>query len=136
MLALRARSLPSPSSRCLPHLNPSALPKLPKLPLTLGSPFFILAGKALDPSNSAFLNKGDEGRGQSFSLGVFRLRVHAAVYAVDIEGVIAPRAEIDRIIWVDPRALPDVPFASLTRDHVLPLARRHGRMDIDEEFKR
>jgi 8-oxo-dGTP diphosphatase len=68
------------------------------------------------------------------SLGVFDapaanepgFRVRAAVYAVDVEGMIAPRAEIDQIVWVDPRALPDLPFAPLTRDHVLPLARRHG----------
>jgi 8-oxo-dGTP diphosphatase len=50
-------------------------------------------------------------------------RVAAAVYAVDVEGVVKPRAEIDEAIWVDPGALPDVPFAPLTRDHVLPLAR-------------
>ena len=67
-------------------------------------------------------------------LGVFEapsanergFRVHATIYAVDVEGTIAPRAEIDQVVWVDPRALPDLPFAPLTRDHVLPLARRHG----------
>jgi 8-oxo-dGTP diphosphatase len=67
------------------------------------------------------------------SLGVFDapaanepgFRVRAAVYAVDVEGMIVPRAEIEQIVWVDPRALPDLPFAPLTRDHVLPLARRH-----------
>jgi hypothetical protein len=26
------------------------------------------------------------------------------------------------VVWVDPRALPDLPLAPLTRDHVLPLA--------------
>ena len=50
-------------------------------------------------------------------------QVRAAVYAVDVEGMIAPKAEIDQLVWVDPRALPDLPFAPLTRDHVLPLAR-------------
>jgi 8-oxo-dGTP diphosphatase len=49
--------------------------------------------------------------------------VRAAVYAVDVDGAINPEAEIDRLVWVDPRALPDLPFAPLTRDHVLPLAR-------------
>jgi 8-oxo-dGTP diphosphatase len=49
-------------------------------------------------------------------------RVQASVYAVDIEGAIRPQAEIDQIVWVDPRSLPDLPFAPLTRDHVLPLA--------------
>ena len=51
--------------------------------------------------------------------------VRAAVYAVDVEGAIAPQAEIDQVVWVDPRALPDLPFAPLTRDHVLPLACGH-----------
>jgi 8-oxo-dGTP diphosphatase len=43
-------------------------------------------------------------------------------YAVNVEGRIRPGGEIDQIVWVDPRALPDLPFAPLTRDHVLPLA--------------
>ena len=49
-------------------------------------------------------------------------RVCAAVYAVDVEGPVIPCAEIDQVAWVDPRALPDLPLAPLTRDHVLPLA--------------
>ncbi len=49
--------------------------------------------------------------------------VRAAVYAVKVEGAVAPRAEIDEAVWVDPSALPDLPYAPLTRDHVLPLAR-------------
>ena len=49
-------------------------------------------------------------------------RVAAAVYAVDVEGAIEPQAEIDQMVWVDPKALPDLHFAPLTRDHVLPLA--------------
>jgi len=48
--------------------------------------------------------------------------LHAAVYAVGVEGAIRPQAEIDEMVWVDPRALPDLHFAPLTRDHVLPLA--------------
>ncbi|HXD52473.1 MAG TPA: NUDIX domain-containing protein [Burkholderiales bacterium] len=64
------------------------------------------------------------------SLGVFECaaanepdrRVRAAVYSVDVEGPVIPRAEIDQVMWVDPRALPDLPLAPLTRDHVLPLA--------------
>jgi 8-oxo-dGTP diphosphatase len=50
-------------------------------------------------------------------------RVEAAVYAVDVEGAVKPRSEIDEAIWVDPAALPDLLLAPLTRDHVLPLAR-------------
>jgi 8-oxo-dGTP diphosphatase len=50
-------------------------------------------------------------------------QVRAAVYAVNVEGAVRPQAEIDQVVWVDPQALPDLPFAPLTRDHVLPLAR-------------
>ncbi|MGA8959381.1 MAG: hypothetical protein WB475_04140, partial [Pseudolabrys sp.] len=49
-------------------------------------------------------------------------RVRAAVYAVDVEGTVEPKAEIDEVVWVNPAALPNLPFAPLTRDHVLPLA--------------
>lgn len=49
-------------------------------------------------------------------------RVRAAVYSVDVEGALIPRAEIDQVVWVDPSAPPDLPLAPLTRDHVLPLA--------------
>lgn len=49
-------------------------------------------------------------------------RVRAAVYAVNILGVVRAQAEIDEVLWVDPRALPDLPLAPLTRDHILPLA--------------
>ena len=67
----------------------------------------------------------------ALALGVFDcvaanepgFQVRAAVYAVDVEGVIKPQAEIDEMVWVDPKALPDLHFAPLTRDHVLPLAR-------------
>ena len=65
------------------------------------------------------------------ALGVFNcaaanepgFQVNAAVYAVDVEGPIDPAGEIDQVVWIDPHALPDLPFAPLTRDYVLPLAR-------------
>ena len=50
-------------------------------------------------------------------------QVNATVYAVDVEGPIKPAGEIDQVVWIHPHALPDLPFAPLTRDHVLPLAR-------------
>jgi 8-oxo-dGTP diphosphatase len=50
-------------------------------------------------------------------------RVHAAVYAVDVTGAVAARAEIDEIVWIDPASPPDIHLAPLTRDHVLRLAR-------------
>jgi 8-oxo-dGTP diphosphatase len=64
------------------------------------------------------------------ALGVFEcasanepgFNVHATVYAVDVAGEISARAEIEEASWVDPQALPDLPLAPLTRDHVLPLA--------------
>ena len=69
--------------------------------------------------------------GSVASLGTFECQaanetdrqVQAAVYAVDVEGRIAARAEIDEIIWIDPASPPDIHLAPLTRDHVLPLAR-------------
>jgi len=50
-------------------------------------------------------------------------RVEAAVYAVDVAGVVAARAEIDEVRWIDPAAPGNIELAPLTRDHVLPLAR-------------
>ena len=69
--------------------------------------------------------------GSARALGVFDcaaanepgLRVRASVYAVDVDGAIAPRAEIEDIAWVDPAAISGIQLAPLTRDHVLPLAR-------------
>jgi 8-oxo-dGTP diphosphatase len=49
-------------------------------------------------------------------------RVRAAVYAVSILGAVRAQAEIEQVVWVDPRALPNLPLAPLTRDHILPLA--------------
>jgi 8-oxo-dGTP diphosphatase len=49
--------------------------------------------------------------------------VRAAVYAVDIVGEIAPRAEIEDVAWIDPAVNHGLALAPLTRDHVLPLAR-------------
>jgi 8-oxo-dGTP diphosphatase len=88
---------------------------------------------------AAFMQPGGKrDAGESdVALGVFDcpaanepgFQVRAAVYAVDVEGAIAPRAEIDRMVWVDPRALPDLQLAPLTRDHVLPLARGYDSIE-------
>jgi 8-oxo-dGTP diphosphatase len=53
-------------------------------------------------------------------------QVEAAVYAIEVAGAIAPKAEIDEMLWVDPAAPPDIHLAPLTRDHVLPLAAEAG----------
>jgi 8-oxo-dGTP diphosphatase len=50
-------------------------------------------------------------------------QVRASVYAVEVEGAIAPRAEIEDIMWLDPALAHEQTLAPLTRDHVLPLAR-------------
>jgi 8-oxo-dGTP diphosphatase len=48
--------------------------------------------------------------------------VHASVYAVDVVGVIAPRAEIEDMMWIDLARTDGIPLAPLTRHYVLPLA--------------
>jgi 8-oxo-dGTP diphosphatase len=50
-------------------------------------------------------------------------QVRASLYAVNVEGTITPRAEIEDIAWVDPATSIDIQLAPLTRDHVLPLVR-------------
>ena len=49
--------------------------------------------------------------------------VEAEVYHVSAGGALAPRAEIEEAVWVDPFAPGDLPLAPLTRDAVLPLVR-------------
>ena len=51
-------------------------------------------------------------------------RVRASLYEIAVTGDIAPRAEIETMLWIDPAAPAAVPLAPLTRDHVLPLALR------------
>jgi 8-oxo-dGTP diphosphatase len=52
-------------------------------------------------------------------------QVQASVYAVKVDGAIAPQAEIAEALWIHPTALESIVLAPLTRDHVLPLA-SHG----------
>jgi len=49
-------------------------------------------------------------------------RVQAAVYALDVDGPVMPRAEIEEAVWADAAMLSQLQLAPLTRDHVLPLA--------------
>jgi 8-oxo-dGTP diphosphatase len=51
-------------------------------------------------------------------------RVRAALYEIDVTGEIAPKAEIEAMVWIDPAEPADIQLAPLTRDHVLPLASR------------
>jgi len=45
--------------------------------------------------------------------------VEGEVYAVSVTGEARARAEIEALHWVNPAA-PDVPVATLSRDHILP----------------
>ncbi|MEH2495151.1 8-oxo-dGTP diphosphatase [Bradyrhizobium sp. AZCC 1678] len=56
-------------------------------------------------------------------------RVRAALYEVEVTGEIAPKAEIEAMMWIDPAAPADIALAPLTRDHVLPLASRNSVAD-------
>lgn len=49
-------------------------------------------------------------------------QVRASVYAVNVAGIVAARAEIEEIAWIDPARTDGLALAPLTRDHVLPLA--------------
>ena len=46
--------------------------------------------------------------------------VRASVYLARVEGAIAPRAEIEEIAWIDPRAPGGRPLAPLLSEAVLP----------------
>ena len=48
-------------------------------------------------------------------------QVRASVYAVNVQGIVAARAEIEEIAWIDPMQTEGLTLAPLTRDHVLPL---------------
>jgi 8-oxo-dGTP diphosphatase len=105
-----------------------------------GTQAFMQPGGKRDPGEddvTALARELDEELGcravpDSFaSLGTFRCQaanetdrqVHAAVYAVNVTGDIAARAEIEELAWIDPASPPDIHLAPLTRDHVLPLVR-------------
>jgi len=49
--------------------------------------------------------------------------VDAEVFRLSVTGAVSPAAEIEEIAWVDPAAVPELPLAPLTRDHILPLCR-------------
>ena len=51
-------------------------------------------------------------------------QVRAALYEIEVTGEVAPKAEIEVMVWIDPAAPASIPLAPLTRDHVLPLASR------------
>ena len=48
-------------------------------------------------------------------------RVEAAVYDVRVRGEPVAQAEIAELRWIDPAAPGDLPIATLSREHILPL---------------
>lgn len=50
--------------------------------------------------------------------------VEAEMFGVALSGPVVPAAEIEDIAWVDPSASLSLPLAPLSKDHILPLARR------------
>ena len=46
--------------------------------------------------------------------------VRSAAYLVEVTGDIAIQAEIEELLWIDPRAPPDVPIAPLLLERILP----------------
>ena len=56
--------------------------------------------------------------------------VHAEIFEVRRIGPISIAAEIAEAQWVDPAAAGALELAPLTRDHILPLARRNDKVNL------
>lgn len=60
--------------------------------------------------------------------------VIADLFRLDVDGEVAPQAEIEEIRWIDPAAPGSIELAPLTRDEVLPALLRvkeQGRQRLD-----
>jgi 8-oxo-dGTP diphosphatase len=53
--------------------------------------------------------------------------VEAELFAVTLDGMVAPAAEIEEAVWHDPEDLESRPLAPLARTYALPLARARSR---------
>jgi 8-oxo-dGTP pyrophosphatase MutT (NUDIX family) len=109
-----------------------------------GTAFFMLAGGKLDPGESALAALRREvaeelGCGLASTptpLGRFSAPaaneaghvVEAELFAVTLDGPVAPAAEIEEAVWHDPADLTSRPLAPLARTYALPLAQAlwHG----------
>lgn len=108
-----------------------------------GSTTFIQPGGKREPDEDALATLAREldeelgvtiRAGSARRLGLFEdeavhepgRRVQAEVFAVELVGTPAARAEIAELRWVDPAATGGLVIAPLSARHVLPLARRGG----------
>jgi len=56
--------------------------------------------------------------------------VHAEIFEVRTIGALSIAAEIAEAQWVDPAAAGALELAPLSRDHILPLARRNNKVNL------
>jgi 8-oxo-dGTP pyrophosphatase MutT (NUDIX family) len=73
-------------------------------------------GLSIDPAAPRYL-----GRYVAPAANEAGATVEAEIFRVEIAAKVAPAAEIEEIVWVDPRLPLALILAPLTRDHVLPL---------------
>ena len=55
--------------------------------------------------------------------------VQAALYRVELVGAVSAASEIEEVVWLDPGQPDQIDLAPLTRETVLPLARRAGPVE-------
>lgn len=78
-------------------------------------------GAAFDPTAAIF-----RGRFSASAANEAGRSVDALVYEVALSGPVAPAAEIEEIIWLDPQAPGEAKLAPLLRETILPLLAAAG----------